>query len=86
MYVYENKRFLPVSGLETRMQRRQKWMICRQSEYPFFRHGTIHVIVLYNDVFFQNFDRVHFVGVFLFGQHHFTETTFAQYFDEMEVV
>lgn len=54
---------LPISSLETRMQSSQKRMICRQSKHPFLGHGTIYVVVLYGNVFFQYFDGVHFVGV-----------------------
>ena len=41
-----------------------------QSEDAFLGHRTLDVVVLYDDVFLQDLDRVHLVRAFVFRQHH----------------
>ena len=76
----------PVIGLETRVKRRQKRMVCRKCQNSFFGHCTFNVIVLNNDIFFQDFDGKDFFSVTLFGQHHFAERAFTQHFEETEIL
>ena len=47
---------LPVLCLETRVQTCQEWMVCCQGKDSLFCHCALHIIVLYDDIFFQHLD------------------------------
>ena len=52
-----------------------------------FCHGALYVIVLNDDIFFEDLDGENFVrGVLLLGQHDLSERTLAQHFKETEVL
>ena len=59
----------------------------RSSEFLLFCHGTLHVIVLNDDIFFEDLDGENFVrGVLFLGQHDLAKRTLAQHFKETEVL
>jgi len=57
-----------VLGLETRMQGGQEWVVGRQRQDALFRHGALNVVVLDDDVLFEDFDGKDFFRVPLFCQ------------------
>ena len=72
-------------GLETRMQGGQEGMVGRQRQDALLRHGALNVVVLDDDVLFEDFDGKYFFCVPLFCQHHFAEGAFAQDFEEPKI-
>ena len=67
------------------MQRGQEGMIGRQCQDALLRHGALNVVVLDDDVLFEDFDGEHFFRVPLFRQHHFAKRAFAQDLQEAKV-
>ena len=72
-------------SLDTRMKSGEERMFRRESQNSFFSHCAFDIIILKNDVFFEDFDSVDFVGALQLGQHDFAEASFTQHFDEMEL-
>ena len=67
------------------MQGGQEWVVGWQRQDALFRHGALNVVVLDDDVLFEDFDGKDFFRVPLFCQHHFAERAFAQDFEEPKV-
>lgn len=59
--------------LETRVQLHQERWLLRQCQHPLLHHGALHVVVLDDDVLFQDLDRVQLVRALPLGQHHLAE-------------
>lgn len=57
-------------SLEAAEQLRQVGVFPGQRQNPLLRHGAVHVVVLQDHVFLQDFDGVNFVCAFQLRQHH----------------
>ena len=68
------------------MKSSEERMFRRESQNSFLCHCAFDVIILKNDIFFEDFDGVDFVGTLQLGQHDFTKASFAQDFNEMELI
>lgn len=61
-------------------------MLGGQCQDPLLRHGALDIVILQDHVLLEDLDGVHLFGTLQFGEHHLAETSFAQHFDEVEVV
>lgn len=59
-----------IHRLEAGMQLNEEWRPVAHSQHVFFHHSALDVIVLDDDVFFQDLDGVQLVRSFPFRQHH----------------
>lgn len=57
-------------SLKTRMQLNQERRLIRQSQNSFFHHCAFNIVILDNNILFQDFDRVQFIRALSFGQHY----------------
>ena len=60
-------------------------MLSGQDEDAPLGHGTLYILLLNNDVLFENFDSENLAGGAMLGQHDFAEAPFAQYFKQIKV-
>ena len=62
-------RYFPHHCLETRMKLNKEGRLLSQGQNPFLHHGTVDIIILYDDVLLQNLDGIKLVRAFPLGQH-----------------
>ena len=59
-----------IHRLETGMQLDEEWRLAGQCQDMFLHQSAFNVIILDNDILFEDFDGVELVSSFAFGQHH----------------
>lgn len=74
-----------VHGLETRVKLDQERGLAGLGQHALLHHRALDVVVLDDDVLFEDFDCVKLVGSLALGQHDFAERTLAENHQEVEV-
>ena len=64
----------------------QEGRFSRQRQHSLLYHGTLHIVVLDDDVLLQNFDCVQLVSAFPLRQHHLPEGSLPQNHQEIEIL
>lgn len=63
----------------------EEWRLAGLRQHPLLHHRALDVVVLNDDVLFENFDCVKLVGAFAFGQHHLAERALSEDHQEVEI-
>ena len=71
--------------LKTRMQLHKKWWLLTESQHFLLDHDTVDVVVLDNDVLFQDLDGVQLFRVLAVGEEHFAKAALAEHHQQIEV-
>ena len=69
-------RSFPHHCLETRMKLNKERRLLSQGQNPFLHHGTVDIIILYDDVLLQNLDGIKLVSALSLGQHDLRDKVF----------
>lgn len=75
-------------SLETSVQVEKEWvtfLVCDQ-ENSLLGLGTLHFIVLDNELLLQHLDGIQLAGALCFSQHDLSEITFSKNSKEVEVI
>ena len=71
--------------LKTRMQLHKKWRLLTESQHFLLDHDTVDVVVLYDDVFFQDFNGINFLSVLSLGKHHLAKAALTKNLEKIKV-